>query len=113
MWTLDYEADIASDLSVFHRVDDPMTLDGPTYFERAVRLSAYSGVLAARAAQAQEDERTGRSSSPTGRTASAVGVPAGRDVEIVDDTAGLAMLVAEGWAEDAARAREATPEEEV
>lgn len=47
-WTLDYEDDIASDLSAFHRIDDPMTLDGPRYFMLAERLPAYAGVLQAR-----------------------------------------------------------------
>jgi hypothetical protein len=46
---LDYLDDIASDMSVFHRVDDVMTLDGPTFFRLAWRLPAYTGVMQARA----------------------------------------------------------------
>jgi hypothetical protein len=48
MWVAEHEADVASDLSAFHRVDDPMTLDGPRYFSLAMRLGAYAGVVAAR-----------------------------------------------------------------
>lgn len=59
MWTIDYEDDIASDLAAFHRVDDPMTIDGPRYFMLAVRLAAYTGVLAARAEKIRQDEREG------------------------------------------------------
>lgn len=40
------------------RITDPLTeLTGPEYFGFAVRLSAYSGVMAARAAEYQERER--------------------------------------------------------
>lgn len=59
MWTIDYEADIASDLSAFHRIDDPMTIDGPRYFMLAIRLAAYAGALAARAEKIRQDEREG------------------------------------------------------
>jgi hypothetical protein len=46
---LDHLDDIASDMSVFHRIDDAMTLDGPTFFKLAWRLPAYTGVMQARA----------------------------------------------------------------
>lgn len=81
MWTIEHEADIASDLSAFHRVDDPMTLDGPTYFSRAHRLAAYAGVMQSRViAQQQED-------APAPRSASSPAAPAH-----VPDTVALAML---------------------
>jgi hypothetical protein len=51
---LDYLDDIASDLSAFHRIDDPSTLDGPRYFRLAWRLAAYQGVMQARAAAEQQ-----------------------------------------------------------
>ncbi|MGW3196351.1 hypothetical protein ACWDBD_17530 [Streptomyces sp. NPDC001118] len=46
---LDYLDDIASDMSVFHRIDDVTALDGPTFFKLAWRLPAYTGVMQARA----------------------------------------------------------------
>jgi hypothetical protein len=54
---LDHLDDIASDLSVFHRIDDPSTLDGPTYFRLAWRLAAYQGVMQARANAAREEQQ--------------------------------------------------------
>lgn len=53
MWVVDHLADIESDFSVFHRVDDPLSLSGPTFFRKAHRLAAYSGALAARVAASQ------------------------------------------------------------
>lgn len=93
MWTLDYEADIASDLSAFHRIDDPMTIDGPRYFSLAPRLAAYSGVLAARAEALRQEEREGGSGAH-----SAAGGASER-VSHVSDTTAISMLAAEGWAE--------------
>lgn len=81
MWTLDYEADIASDLSVFHRIDDPMSIAGPLYFSFAIRLAAYSGVIAARAEKLRQD-REERGDSRTSTAAPAR----------VEDTTALAML---------------------
>lgn len=92
MWTLDYEDDIASDLSAFHRIDNPMTIDGPRYFSLVVRLSAYSGVLAARAEKLRQDERDGVSPAHGATTGRAQGVS-----HVSDDTA-LAML-SDGWVE--------------
>lgn len=97
MWTVDYEADIASDLSAFHRVDDPMTIDGPRFFSLALRLAAYSGVLAARAAKLREDERKGVSGAHGAAPATSTPEQPSR---VSDDTA-LAMLATEGWAEHA------------
>lgn len=49
--------DIESDLSVFHRIDDPHLLDGPRYFRLVWRLAAYQGVMQARVnAQQQAPE---------------------------------------------------------
>lgn len=97
MWTVDYEADIASDLSAFHRIDDPMTIDGPRYFSLAPRLSAYSGVMAARAEMLRQEERDGgsvaHSAAPTHSASSAA-----RPARVSDDAA-LAMLASEGWLE--------------
>jgi len=48
MWVLDYKEDIASDFSVFHRVDDVSAMPARRFFSLAVRLVAYKGVLRAR-----------------------------------------------------------------
>jgi hypothetical protein len=55
-WVLDYLDDIASDMSVFHRVDDIGEMDGPTFFKIAYRLSAYAGVMAARHMAEREEQ---------------------------------------------------------
>ena len=67
MWTVDHLADIESDFAVFHRVDDPLTLAGPEFFRKAYRLSAYSGVLAARVAATQTRSGPAPSSGRGGR----------------------------------------------
>lgn len=68
MWIVDHEADVASDLSAFHRVDDPMTLDAERYFSLAMRLGAYSGVIAARMYEEQrETEATANAASAADR----------------------------------------------
>lgn len=56
-WMLDYLDDIASDMSVFHRIDDVTALDGPRFFRLAWRLSAYTGVMQARVVAASEADR--------------------------------------------------------
>lgn len=97
MWTLEYEADIASDLSAFHRIDDPMTIDGPRYFSLAIRLSAYAGVMAARAEKMRQDEQEGVSGAHSAAPAASPS-SAARPSRVSDDTA-LAMLEADGWLE--------------
>jgi hypothetical protein len=94
MWTADYEADIASDLSAFHRIDDPMTIDGPRYFSLALRLPAYSGVLAARAEKIRQDEREGGSGAHSAAPATSAAAPA----RVSDDML-IATLAGSGWAE--------------
>ncbi len=95
MWVLDYEDDIASDLSVFHRVDDVMTLDGPRYFALAPLLAAYAGVMQARVIKLREDEKEGRSGAHS--AARPMSTPE-RPSRVSDDVA-LATLALEGWAE--------------
>jgi hypothetical protein len=65
--------DIESDLSVFHRIDDPYSLDGPRYFRYAWRLAAYQGVMQARVNAQQQD------SEPQQRPFE-YGAPAGGDI---------------------------------
>lgn len=54
MWVIDHIADLESDFAVFHRIDDPLSLSGPEFLRKATRLSAYSGVMAARVMAARE-----------------------------------------------------------
>ena len=63
MWIVEEEAeaDVASDLSAFHRVDDVDAIDGPRYFSLAQRLTAYSGVRAAVVAERRYREEHGGS----------------------------------------------------
>jgi len=49
LWIVECEEDVASDLSVFHRIDDPDQLDGPRYFLLAERLPFYAGACQGRA----------------------------------------------------------------
>jgi hypothetical protein len=57
MWVRRYLPDVASDFSVFHRVDDTGRLPARTFFALAARLPFYDGVVRARAvAEARERE---------------------------------------------------------
>jgi len=49
----DYLPEIASDLSAFHRIDDPGEMEAAVFFMLAYRLPAYQGAMAAAAAQQQ------------------------------------------------------------
>lgn len=93
VWTLEYEEDIASDLSAFHRVDDPMTLDGPRYFSLAARLPAYAGILQARVVAEEREREKGDGGSHSG---SSVG---GDQKRTVSDSSAIAMLTADGGLE--------------
>lgn len=93
MWVVDYEADIASDLSAFHRVDDPMTISAVRYFSLAVRLSAYAGVMAARAEALRQERENGHGGPRAGTAAG------GQAVEHVPEAVALGMLAGDGWVE--------------
>lgn len=65
MWVLDYMDDLESDFSVFHRVEDIHSLDGPRFFRLALRVFAYQGVMAARLAEEEVSvPRRARSDRP-------------------------------------------------
>jgi hypothetical protein len=44
-WVLDHMDDVASDMSVFHRVDDPWSMPAPRFFAFAARLPLYGGAV--------------------------------------------------------------------
>jgi hypothetical protein len=96
MWVLDYEGDVESDLSAFHRVDDPMTLDAARFFSLAVRLAAYAGALNARIQNEDAQRREGTPDAGE-RRQSAATAPSGPTV--VSDAAAIAMLAADGLVE--------------
>lgn len=68
---MDYVEDVASDLSVFHRVDDWQSMPGPLYFARAVRLHVYEGCMRARV-----EEVAQRGQAPTSASRPANAQPA-------------------------------------
>lgn len=63
MWTLDHLADLESDFSVFHRVEDIYNLDGPRFFQFAERIFAYKGVMRARVEAEQTDSTSNGTSN--------------------------------------------------
>lgn len=69
MWIVEEEAeaDVASDLSAFHRIDNVDEVDGPRYFSLAQRLTAYSGVRAAVLAERRYREENGGQTSQGAR----------------------------------------------
>ncbi|MFF7130402.1 hypothetical protein [Streptomyces sp. NPDC008240] len=65
MWVLNHQADIDADFLAIYGIDlCEQEVDGPRYFALAYRLTAYQGVLAARADEERE-ERPAASSTPT------------------------------------------------
>jgi len=56
-WIIPHLDDIASDMSVFHRVDDITVMPGRAFFRLAYRLPAYEGVMRARVLAEQEDQQ--------------------------------------------------------
>lgn len=68
---LDYLDDLESDFSVFHRVDDIYSLDGPRFFRLALRLPAYEGVLRMRFME--EYERTHPTPNPGNSSGASTG----------------------------------------
>lgn len=62
---IDYLDDIESDLSRFHRIDDPMKLDSPRYFKLVDRLVYYEGAITAIARAEVEREAPVTASEPS------------------------------------------------
>lgn len=62
MWVLDYEDDVDADFLAIYGIDlEQADVSGPRFFALAHRLTAYTGVLAARV----EEEREQQTSSTT------------------------------------------------
>lgn len=77
---LDYQPEIRSDLSVFHRVDDVEEIGSARYYELAELLPLYEGALRARlVAEVQANNPSG---IPTATTAAPGG---GEEVRHIDD----------------------------
>lgn len=55
----DHLPDIASDLSAFHRIDDPGEMEAAVFFALAYRLPAYQGAMAAVAARQSQEQGGG------------------------------------------------------
>ena len=68
MWVLDYLDDLDADFRVFYRVDDIEALSGPRFLALALRVFAYQGVMASRAAQLEEADSTTTSNYRDSRT---------------------------------------------
>lgn len=62
-------ADIESDLSAFHRIDEPRDLPAQRFIDLAVRLPAYRGIVRARIeAEEAEKVQTDQTSGPAPST---------------------------------------------
>lgn len=70
IWVLHHEDDIDADfLAIYHLDLHEQEVAGPRYFALAHRLTAYQGVMAARADEQRERREPSRSTTPT-RTSS-------------------------------------------
>jgi hypothetical protein len=64
IWVIDHQADIDADFLAIYGIDlREQEVDGPRYFALAHRLTAYTGVMAARVEEEREDRPT--STTPT------------------------------------------------
>ena len=82
-WVTDHLADLESDLSVLHRVDDMWSMPGARFLRLAKRTVAYRGVMQARAQALMDAE-----AAEAGPVAAAPAGPVGgrRDVVEIDAT---------------------------
>jgi hypothetical protein len=60
---LDHLDDLDADFRVFYRIDDIEQLSGPRFLALALRVFAYQGVMASRAAEQQDGDIGGHSGS--------------------------------------------------
>lgn len=78
-WVLDHQEDIDADFLAIYGIDleQDDAISSRRYFALAHRLTAYTGVMAARA-EAERDERQPSPSSTTSTRTSSTAAPAGR-----------------------------------
>ncbi|MFI2761403.1 hypothetical protein ACH5A3_21415 [Streptomyces echinatus] len=75
MWVLDHEEDVDADFLAIYGIDLlEQEVSGRRYFALAHRLTAYTGVMAARV----EEERESRPSTSSTPTRTSTAAPAGR-----------------------------------
>lgn len=67
---LDFQAEIDSDLSVFHRVDDPMQLAGSRYFSLVELLPYYDGAVRGRIVAEEREQQAAYEPAMSGIPAS-------------------------------------------
>lgn len=63
MWILDHLDDLDADFRVFYRIDDIESLSGPRFIALALRVFAYQGVMAARAAALEAPQQRSHNST--------------------------------------------------
>ncbi|MER5715713.1 hypothetical protein [Streptomyces sp. NPDC002132] len=82
LWVLDHVDDLDADFLAIYGIDlEQQEISARRYFALAHRLTAYSGVLAARAEAERDDRPTAVSSTPT-RTSSTPAPTRGDETEL-------------------------------
>jgi len=83
MWVLDHEDDIDADFLAIYRIDlEQVDVPARRYFALAYRLTAYQGVMAARAEEERERQQPARTTPTRTSTAAA---PQGRGTSEVTE----------------------------
>lgn len=98
LWVLAYEDDIDADFLAIYGIDlEQQEITARRYFALAHRLTAYQGVLAARAEAEREEQPQPASSTPT-RTSSTPATERGTETElsVTQFTATFPWLVSVG-----------------
>jgi hypothetical protein len=80
MWILDYRAEIESDFSVFHRVDNIDELSSSLFFDRAEMLPNYQGAVRGRI-EREAHAQSRRSSGIKSLVADVQRVPANKAID--------------------------------
>lgn len=64
LWVIELEGDVASDLSVFHRIDDMYTMGSRRWSQLVLRLIAYQGAVQLRMKMEAEKFRKAEGAAP-------------------------------------------------
>lgn len=99
-WIVDLLDEVISDLRVFFHVDDPMSLTGRAFFERARFLPRYQGAVGAHFMQleverAEAEREEQRASAPAYSRPASTSSPRR---EVLQGDAAIAKMSADGWA---------------